>query len=334
MIRKALIAALLPLALLAVPAQAAPNMTLLTSVLSQERAWAGLQSKTVTAADGITYAYSEGGPSNGPRVLLIHGFSGSRDNWNRVIHRLTKTYHVYALDLPGHGDTVAPANYDFQLTNQMTSVRAFVQALGIEKGLHVAGHSMGGALAALYTAMYFQEVQSLMLVDTAGVYKNNKALSSDANRLPEMLVRKPGDLKRLLNGLAMYDAPLIPAELLEAQEQVQINHLPNYEKLMKTLIEQAKLYTPDTFKLAVHSIEAPTLIVWGDKDAIIDVAVVDELKENLKNLQDTVIIRDVGHVPILEADYPVSEAYLKFLAKAQATPNKFAPAAVPVAPAK
>lgn len=327
MLKKMLLPLLLPAVLLtALPAQAAPNMQLFNSVLSQERTWAGLQTKNVTA-DGINFAYSEGGPQDAPRVLLIHGFSGSRDNWNRVAHKLTKRYHVYALDLPGHGDTPAPANYDYQLTNQMTSVRAFVQALNIQKDLHVAGHSMGGALAALYTAMYFMEVKSLLLVDNAGVFKNNKGLSSDASRLPDMLVRKPGDLKRLLNGLAMYDPPYIPTEIFEAQEQVQINHLPSYEKLMTALLEQMKLYSSDTFQMAVRSIEAPTMLVWGDKDAIIDVAAVDEMKQGLKNLQDTLILHDVGHMALLEADYPLAEGYLKFLDKTQAMPNKFAPAA-------
>jgi triacylglycerol lipase len=88
---------------------------------------------------------------------------------------------------------------------------------------------------------------------------------------------------------------------------------------------------PDTFQMGLRSIEAPTLVVWGDKDAVIDVAVVDELKEHLKN-EEVLILKDVGHTPILEADYPVSEAYLKFLAKAQATPNKFAPAPAAVKP--
>ena len=85
---------------------------------------------------------------------------------------------------------------------------------------------------------------------------------------------------------------------------------------------------PETFQMAAHSIEAPTLVIWGDKDAVIDVSVVEELKEHLKN-EEVLILKDVGHTPILEADYPVSEAYLAFLAKAQAMPNKFAPAATP-----
>lgn len=327
---KKIVVALLPLMLSVAPlssyaaATPAPNMALLNSILSQERAWAGLQSKTVTA-DGITFAYSEGGPTNAPNVLLIHGFSGSRDNWNRVAHQLTKKYHVYALDLVGHGDTAGSDTYDFQLPNQMTSVRSFVTALNIGKGLHVAGHSMGGAIAALYTAMYFQEVQSLLLVDTAGVFKNNgNGLAKDPQNLPSLLVRKPGDLKKLISNYAMYDPPFIPNEVMEAQEKVQMDHVKWHEKLMNTLIEQAKLYSPETFQLALRSIEAPTLVIWGEKDAIIDVSVLDELKEHLKN-ESVITIPNVGHTPILEADYAVSQAYLPFLDKAQATPNKFAP---------
>ncbi|RZU38131.1 triacylglycerol lipase [Fluviicoccus keumensis] len=325
-ITKTLAACLLPLALMATPAiaTAAPNLPLLNSILTQERAWAGLQTRTVMV-DGINAAYSEGGPANGPKVLLIHGFSGSRDNWNRVAHQLTRKYHVYALDLPGHGDTAAPDTFDFQLANQMEFTRKFVTTLGIEKNLHVAGHSMGGAIAALYAAMYFLEVRSLLLVDSAGVYANNgKSLMSDPKQLTNLLVRKPGDLKVLLTKYAMYDPPLIPEEVLEAQEKVQMDHIKWHEKLMATLLEQMKWYTPDTFQLAVRSIEAPTLVVWGDKDAIIDVAAADELKKNLKR-SESLILPNIGHTPILEADQIVSAAYLKFLEKAEATPNPFAP---------
>ena len=76
-LKKTLAACLLPLALLAaVPAMAAPNLPLFNSILNQERAWAGLQTKTVMV-DGINASYSEGGPADAPKVLLIHGFSGS-----------------------------------------------------------------------------------------------------------------------------------------------------------------------------------------------------------------------------------------------------------------
>ena len=102
-------------------------------------------------------------------------------------------------------------------------------------------------------------------------------------------------------------------------------HLPEQEKLMAGLTEQMKWYTPDTFHTGLKTLEAPVLVVWGEKDAVIGVEAVEEIKQNLKE-GEYLILKDVGHTPILEADYPVSEAYLKFLTKAQAKPNKFAPA--------
>ena len=114
-----------------------------------------------------------------------------RDNWNRVAHRLTKKYHVIAVDLPGHGDTQAPATFGYQLADLSDAVRQFVLALGIQKDLHIAGHSLGGGIAVLYSALYFLEVKSVLLVDTAGVYdKVGNSLISKPEELKNMLVRK------------------------------------------------------------------------------------------------------------------------------------------------
>lgn len=337
MLKKLTLAVLLPLALISSLSFAAPAplvsdpVALMQSVLAQERTWAGLESKSIKVGD-ITFAYSEGGVKGAPTVLLVHGFSGSRDNWNRIAHRLTKKYHVVAVDLPGHGDTQAPATFGYQLADLSDAVRQFVLALGIQKDLHIAGHSLGGGIAVLYSALYFLEVKSVLLVDTAGVYnKVGNSLISKPQDLLNMLVRKPGDFERLVTKVATYDTPFVPKELMVGYEKLHVVHLAEQEKLMNALIEQMKWTQPDTFQMGLHSIEAPTLVVWGDKDAVIDVAVVDELKEHLKN-EEVLILKDVGHTPILEADYPVSEAYLKFLDKAQAMPNKFAPA--PAATAK
>ena len=300
-------------------------VALTQSVLQQERQWAGLETKTIKVED-FTFSYSEGGAKTAPTVLLVHGFSGSRDNWNRIANKLTKQYHVIALDLPGHGDTITPANFGYQLADLSDAVRQFVLALGIQKDLHIAGHSLGGGIAVLYSALYFLEVKSLLLVDTAGVYdKVGKSLIAKPEDLRNMLVRKTGDFERLATKIAMYQPPFIPKELMEGYEKIHMKHLPEHEKLINALIEQMKFTKSDTFQMAAHSIEAPTLVIWGEKDAIIDVSVVDELKQHLKN-EEVIILKDVGHTPILEADYPVSEAYLAFLAKAQAMPNKFAPA--------
>lgn len=301
------------------------------TALSEERTWAGLTTKRIQAGD-VDWAYSEGGNPNNPTILLIHGLGGSRDNWNRVAHHLTPYYHVVAPDLPGSGDSKIAADYDLQPATMTESLRRFTEALKIEKNLNVAGHSMGASIAGLYASLYFTETQSLLLVDPAGVFATAKSpYLKDPTLLRQLIVQKPGDLKKVLD-IAMQDAPFIPSDLMVAQEKVMIDHAPIMSKLVEKLITLNQSYTPDTFGTVVKSIDAPTLVIWGKDDKIIDVGVVPELMGLLKDKRPPVIIDHVGHTPILEAEQLVVQAYLPFLTKAIATPNKFAAAApAPVA---
>lgn len=318
----------LSLALLgSTPLWSSPALALdIQQVLREERSWAGLSTKTLSVGD-IQWTYSEGGDARKPTVLLVHGLSGSRDNWNRVARYLTPHYHVVIPDLPLHGDTRVPDQYDAQIPSLAESLRRFTEAGQFNANLHIAGHSLGGAIAALYTSLYFQDTQSLLLIDTAGVYASAQSpFLKDPKNLSQLLVRQPGDFGRVL-GYAMAQRPFIPSELMQAQEQLMISQHPNTAKVINRLIETYNYYTPDSFGTVLRSIEAPTLVIWGDRDAIIDVGVVPELTGHLKNDEPPVLLKGIGHTPILEAEQLVVQHYLPFLARAQATPNKFAPRA-------
>jgi pimeloyl-ACP methyl ester carboxylesterase len=302
------------------------------TAMIEERAWAGLTTKHVTAGD-VNWAYSEGGNPRNPTILLIHGLGGSRDNWNRVAHHLTPYYHVVIPDLPGSGDSIIAADYDLQPATMTESLRRFAETIKIEKNLNVAGHSMGGAIAGLYTSLYFSDTQSLLLVDPAGVFATTKSpYLKNPTLLRQLIVEKPGDLKKVIH-VAMQDPPFIPDDLLVGQEKVMIDHAPTMKKLVERLILLNQSYTPDSFATVVKSIEAPTLVIWGKEDQIIDVGVVPELMSELKDKRPPLILNGVGHTAILEAEQLVVQAYLPFLAKAIATPNKFAPPATPTTPA-
>jgi len=301
------------------------------TAMTEERAWAGLTTKHITAGD-VNWAYSEGGNPSNPTILLIHGLGGSRDNWNRVAHHLTPYYHVVVPDLPGSGDSTIAADYDLQPATMTESLRRFTEALKIEKNLNVAGHSMGGSIAGLYASLYFSDTQSLLLVDPAGVFATTKSpYLKDPTLLRQLIVQKPGDLKNVIN-IAMQDPPFIPTDILAGQEKVMIDHAPTMKKLVEKLILLNQSYTPDSFATVVKSIEAPTLVIWGKDDKIIDVGVVPELMSELKDKRLPVILDGVGHTAILEAEQLVVQAYLPFLKQAIATPNKFAAtAAAPAA---
>lgn len=299
---------------IATSSQAASSSINIQSVLQQERAWAGLQSKRLKVAD-IDWAYSEGGDASKPTVMLVHGLAGSRDNWNRVARYLTPHYHVIIPDLPGQGDSKVPADFDYSIPNLAEKLRRFAEAAKVDKNLNIAGHSMGGAIALLYTAQYPIDTQSLFLVDSAGVFKSaNTPYLKDPTLLRQFVVRKPGDFDRLFS-IATALPPFVPNELKVEQEKMMISQQENTSKLVEQLVTMAKLYTPDTFSLATRSIDQPVLIAWGDQDKIINVEAAAELKSLLKNAQEPVILKGVGHMPIMEQEQLLVKPYLDFLKK-------------------
>ena len=290
---------------------AAPTINI-QSILQQERAWAGMQTKRVKVGD-IEWAYSEGGTKGKPVIMLIHGLAGSRDNWNRVARYLTPHYQVIIPDLPGQGDSKAPNDFDYSIPNLTEKLRRFAEAIQVEKDLHIAGHSMGGAISLLYAAQYPIDAKSLFLVNSAGVFKSaNTPYLKDPNLLRNFVVAKPGDFDRLFK-IAAQLPPFIPNELKVEQEKLMISNAANTSKLIEQLILMSKSFTPDTFAIAARSIDQPTLIVWGDKDQIINVEAASELKGLLKNAKEPIILKGVGHMPLLEQEQPLVKAYLEFL---------------------
>ncbi|MCH7336928.1 alpha/beta hydrolase [Acinetobacter sp. NIPH 2699] len=326
-LRKTLSAALLACSLSAVTistTQAAEIEMSFQNLLQQERAWARLQSKSLKVGD-ITWSYSEGGQAGKPIIVLIHGLAGSRDNWNRVAQALTANYHVIIPDLPASGETQVPKDFDYSVPNMTEKLRRFMEAANLTGPAHIAGHSLGGSVAMLYAGQYPFETKSLFLINAAGVYRSaTTSYLKDPNQIRNMVVSKKGDFNFLMQQ-AMYAPPFIPKEIAQAQERMMIGQAEQTKKMVDQVIALNKLYTPDSFALLTKSIDAPTLILWGKQDKIINVEVASELKSLLKNAQPPVILDKVGHMPILEADQLVVQQYLPFLNQTQAAKPTTAP---------
>ncbi|WP_299149719.1 alpha/beta hydrolase [uncultured Acinetobacter sp.] len=309
--------------------KAEKSTQLLQQYLIQERHQAGLQSKTLKIGD-ISWSYSEGGAKHKPSILLIHGLAGTRDNWNRVAQFLTPYYHVIIPDLPSNGETKVPANFDVSVPNVTSQLRLFAETLGIEQDLHVAGHSLGGSIATVYAAQYPFDTQSLFLVNSAGIYKlSNTPYTKDPHALKDLIVTKPGDLEGISKQL-MQNPPVLPYQLKYAQEKLLISRSEQTSKSIDQVVMLNRIYTPESFARLTRTVEAPTLILWGKQDRIINVEVVKELYSLLKRAETPVILNNVGHMPILEAEKQVAQSYLPFLAKTQTLKNPLADKLIPL----
>ena len=310
-------------------AQLEQSQKLLQQYLIQERNNAGLVTKTLKVGD-ITWSYNEGGLKNKPTIVLIHGLSGSKDNWNRVAQFLTPNYHVIIPDLPTNGDTKTPNNFDFSIPNVTSQLRSFIETLDIDENLNIAGHSIGGSIATVYASQYPFDTQSLFLLNSAGIYKlANTPYSKNPNTLKNLIVTKTGDLDEVSRQL-MQSPPRIPYQLKYAQEKILISKSATTLKAVDQIIMLNKLYTPESFARLTRNIEAPTLILWGKQDRIFNVEVAKELYSLLKRPETPVILNNVGHMPLLEAEKQVAQYYLPFLAKTQTLKNPLADKLIPL----
>jgi pimeloyl-ACP methyl ester carboxylesterase len=289
-------------------------------IVQEERAWAGLSSKTLRVGD-VVWSYSEGGSKDKPTVLLIHGLASSRDTWNDVAKSLTPFYHVIIPDLPSAGSTQVPANFDLSVPNVTEQLRRFIEAAHIQDNLNIAGHSLGGTIAMFYASQYPFDTKSLFLMSTGGIFKStNTNYLKNPIYLKQLLITQKGDLDFVMKKV-MFNPPFTAHVIKEEQEKLFIAKSQDTAKIINQIDALNRLYTPTTFTTMLKNIEAPTLILWGDKDQIVNVDVANELKSTLKRAEAPVILPRVGHMPLLEASERVADNYLSFLNKVQPLQN-------------
>jgi pimeloyl-ACP methyl ester carboxylesterase len=97
----------------------------------------------LTTANDTTLAWYELG--SGPPLVLLHGLADSHRTWRAVAPRLASRFHVFMLDLPGHGFSARP-DAPYTLPWYADTVVRWMDAIGLDRA-HVCGHSYGGGIA-------------------------------------------------------------------------------------------------------------------------------------------------------------------------------------------
>ncbi|MGH7630723.1 MAG: alpha/beta fold hydrolase, partial [Gemmatimonadales bacterium] len=144
---------------------------------------------------GVRLRYAEQGDRHGHPVILLHGYSDSWFSYSGVLPLLDPKYHVYALDLRGHGDSDRPAS-GYDMRGLAADVLAFMNAQRLAR-VTVVGHSMGSLVAQQLALAAPERIARLVLVgsvaapaQSAVLIELDRAVRSLGDSVPVDFVRE------------------------------------------------------------------------------------------------------------------------------------------------
>ncbi|XP_062977694.1 monoacylglycerol lipase ABHD6-like [Elgaria multicarinata webbii] len=269
--------------------------------------------------EGYKFCYFfRGKPSLDPSFLMLHGFALSKDMWLLSIVDFPKDIHLICVDLPGHGETTCLPGDSCTALDQAKRLHQFTECIGLNrKPFHLAGISMGGMVAGVYAALYPSDVCSLSLLCPAGLrYPTDNEFVRHLKKLEEshkvegnnpLLPLNKQQTKELFKLGAYYQLPL-PQQIVNGFLELRQQDHKFYEKCFLDFSSgESRYHLHDN----MSKIRAPTQIIWGKDDKILDPYGAEILANAIPNTQ-VHLLEKCGHFMLLDWPKEISRLLLDF----------------------
>lgn len=303
--RRTALAISMGLALATVGLAAAVPESVLGAEFARQRWLAGASSHSLQVGEH-RWNYLEAG--EGPLVVVLHGFTGAKENWLPVMRELARHHRVIAPDLPGWGESERQASGNYGPGAQVERLAQFLRLLG-EKPALVVGHSMGGQFVGLLAARHPDLVGPVTLMSSAGVeFKENVFGRAVLDGHNPFEVRTRAQLHRYL-GIVFEDPPFVPWPADEAMVRRRLLDV-GFEQRVLDHIGRG----PEAFALQAElgEIRSPVQLLWCRDDRVIDVSAAEIFHHGLARSQ-TVILAGCGHMPMMAQPRNVAVALRDFI---------------------
>ena len=262
----------------------------------------------------------------GPALLAIHGIGHDHRTWLPALPALAKQFTVIAPDLLGHGSSDKP-RADYSMGGFANGMRDLLTVLGINRAT-VMGNSLGGGVAMQFAYQFPERTERVVLVAAGGLGKS-------VNPLLRALSFPGAD-----SALAIATAPGVRQAVTQTMYGLRHSGLPYthdlggladvYNNLADSGARRAFLHTLrgviDRRGQAVSMIDRaylardmPTMIVWGEKDAVLPVKHAWAAAQLLPGCRFEVL-RDAGHMPQEDAPARFAEVVTQFIAETEPSP--------------
>jgi 2-succinyl-6-hydroxy-2,4-cyclohexadiene-1-carboxylate synthase len=231
-----------------------------------------------------------------PALVLLHGFTQTRQSWRRTVQALAGRYRALAPDLPGHGQAV-------HRTASFDAATAYIRALAPDRAFALAGYSMGGRIA-LHAAFALKPERLILIGASPGL--------EDAG---ERAARRAADEALAVRieaiGVEAFAAEW-GAQPLFAGQPERVRAAANADRLRSTPEGLARALrglgtgVMEPLWDRLPDLAIPVTLIAGERDAKFR-AIAERMRERLPDAR-VVTVPGTGHAPQLEAPDAVAEA--------------------------
>jgi len=260
----------------------------------------------IAESQGVRIAYETRG--DGDPVVFVQGLGYDRSGWGRLPSLLAQSFQVTVFDNRGVGESDAPAG-PYAVPQMAADVAAVLDAVGLERA-HILGVSLGGFIAQEFALTYPERVDRLVLCSTMpGGPKSHPMPAAGMEAFVKFptLDREAGLRLMVENSLGRRGVHEVPG-LADEIYAYRLEHAP---PLAAWQAQAAAGATFDAYD-RVGAISAPTLVVHGGADNVVDTRNAELLGELIPGAR-VEVVPDRGHLMVWEDSERVAEIVKEFL---------------------
>jgi non-heme chloroperoxidase len=255
----------------------------------------------VRLATGIRLHYAAQENADGDPMVFLHGWPDSWFSFSRLFPLLAVRYRVYAIDQRGFGESERPQS-GYAIGELASDVAAFLDAVGLERAT-IVGHSFGSFVARRVAVAHAARVERLVLIGS-GVSAANQVTREVQAAMADLPDPVPDAFAREFQAGTAY-VPL-PDEFFN---QIVRESLKLPARLWRDVFDRLLAFDD---RDELHRITAPTLLLWGDRDAIFPRKDQDGLVGAIPGAR-LKVYAETGHCPNWERPQEVAADLIAFM---------------------
>jgi pimeloyl-ACP methyl ester carboxylesterase len=258
--------------------------------------------------NGVSLAFKHWGENNQKKLLLIAGWTGSKEIWGDFIPLLVENdFNVIGLDLRGEGDSDKPLDSEYNHEIFSKDIYAFMQSIGWDQEKFTfLGQSMGGTMALDYALRYPETLNYMVASNTSAYLSRNLVSKITWTMIINMYKKHPEEMMRKMT--PTFFKYKVPQKLIDDFTAMS-NKTPLHSGLKMITACVKTNMEPE-----LHKITVPSLIISSEFDQ-------KALRQGTLAIHKLipgstlVDIKKTGHLPFIENPKDFLKALVDFIQK-------------------